>query len=191
MLPRILSYRYRKGKGNNKLKFLEYSQLKKGKEPVHCSNLSHQTWTGFPPVTSSRKKLVSPEWYSLCPNHQTHWKIKCKKHCLIPPEKLEITLLPWPLSHLAPCSNWRGISEAWSVQVFSFFFLQTFFTREDHMESWPLVMHFSSRAPEPSGVKLLHLILRLIFISCKMLQVCARTSLSSHVCLCVCIERFK
>lgn len=30
-------------KGNNKLKFLEYSQLKKAKEPVHCSNLSHQT----------------------------------------------------------------------------------------------------------------------------------------------------
>lgn len=50
------------------------------------------------------------------------------------------------------------------------------------MENWPLVMYFSPRAPEPRGVKLLHLILKLIFISWKMLQVCTRMSLSSHVC---------
>lgn len=64
---------------------------------------------------------------------------------------------------------------------FFFFFLQTFFTREDHVENWPLVTYFSPRAPEPSSVKLLHLILKLIFISCKTLQVCTRTSLSSGV----------
>lgn len=67
------------------------------------------------------------------------------------------------------------------MQVFFFFFLQTFFTREDHMENWPLVMYFSPWAPEPSSVKLLHLILKLIFISCETLQVCARMSPSSRV----------
>ena len=87
-------------------------------------------------------------------------------------------------SPLAPSLNWRGIFEAWSVQVFFFFFLQTFFTREDHMENWPLVMYFSPWAPEPSGVKLFHLILKLIFISCKMLQVCTRMSLSSWISVC-------
>lgn len=62
---------------------------------------------------------------------------------------------------------------------FFFFFLQTFFTHEDHMENWSLVMHFSSRAPEPSGVKLFHLVFKFIFISCKPLQVCIGMNLSS------------
>lgn len=100
---------------------------------------------------------------------------------MILPVLLETTLLPWPPSHLVSSLNWRGIFEAWTVQVFFFFFLQTFFTREDHVENWPLVTYFSPRAPEPSSIKLLHLILKLIFISCKTLQVCTRMSLSSRV----------
>lgn len=138
----------------------------------------------MPHLQSKEKKLcLDVPWYLFI-------GFKCDLRYY--PTILEITLLPRSPSHLAPYLNWRGIFEAWSVQVFFFFFLQTFFTHEDHMENWPLVMYFSPRAPEPSGVKLLHLILRLIFISCKMLQVCTRMSLSSRVCVCVCvcIERF-
>lgn len=85
----------------------------------------------------------------------------------------EITLLPQSLSHLALLYTGEVFLRL-DLCTFFLLLLQTFFTREDHMENWPLVMYFSPWAPEPSGVKLLHLSLKLIFIRCKTLQVCTK-----------------